>query len=212
VIPPGVPGHRVENAVVPVAEPAVLFAALASVAEVLETAVVFVVLASVADVVELRASVDIALAFDVSVPASPVPVDVESSGRPNLFPAFPNVDHYASVSSFVEAVGQECAHTSTDAHATHDLCSIFSNPGPHENKTLGHGYNKTNPGYNNVSDTNDLPMSATTNHPRKTDLHLHQEQHTHLAFQAGLPQPVVPQIRRAAADQFQYLYLPPQLL
>ena len=59
---------------------------------------------SVADVAEPRASVDIAVAFVVLVPVSVVVVEVDSSGRPK-FLAFPNVDHFASSSSSVEAVG-----------------------------------------------------------------------------------------------------------
>ena len=72
--------------------------------EVSEPAVVFVAVVSVADAAEPQASVDIAVAFDVSVPVSVVVVEVDSSGRPK-FLAFPNVDHYASSSSSVEVVG-----------------------------------------------------------------------------------------------------------
>ena len=53
---------------------------------------------------EPQVSVDIAVAFVVSVPVSVVVVDVDSSGRPK-FLAFPNVDHFASSSSSVEVVG-----------------------------------------------------------------------------------------------------------
>jgi hypothetical protein len=56
------------------------------------------------DASEPQASVDIAVAFVVLVPASVVVVEVDSSGRPK-FLAFPNVDHFASPSSFVEVVG-----------------------------------------------------------------------------------------------------------
>jgi hypothetical protein len=72
--------------------------------EVSEPGVVFVAVVSVADVAEPQASVDIAVAFVVSVPVSVVVVEVDSSGRPK-FLAFPNVDHYASSSSSVEVVG-----------------------------------------------------------------------------------------------------------
>ena len=53
---------------------------------------------------EPQASVDIAVAFVVLVPVSVVVVEVDSSGRPK-FLAFPNVDHFASSSSSVEAAG-----------------------------------------------------------------------------------------------------------
>jgi len=166
VISPGVAGPEVENAVVGVA----------AVSEVSEpgfgfVAVVFVALVSVADVAEPQASVDIALASDVLAPVSVVSVEVDSSERPR-FLAFPNVDYYSSSSSSVEVVGEESVHSSTGVRTNYGLCSILSNPGLHQNKNLEHCYNKPNPGYNNVSDTNDLPMDATTNHSRKTCLHL----------------------------------------
>ena len=121
----GVAGPEVENAVVGVAAasevdgPGVVFVVVPEVAGpeavsvvVLEVAgpgavfvgIVFFALVSVADVAEPQVSVDIAVAFDVLVPVSVVAVEVDSSGRPR-FPAFPNVDYYASSSSSVEAVG-----------------------------------------------------------------------------------------------------------
>jgi len=59
---------------------------------------------SVADVAELRAAVDTPVAFVVLVPVSVVVVEGDSSGHPK-FPAFPNVDHFASSSSSFEVVG-----------------------------------------------------------------------------------------------------------
>jgi hypothetical protein len=53
---------------------------------------------------EPQVSVDIAVAFVFLVPVSVVAVEVDSSGRPK-FPAFPNVDYFASSSSSVEVVG-----------------------------------------------------------------------------------------------------------
>jgi hypothetical protein len=93
VIPPGVAGHEVENAVVWVAD-------IAEVAghELVDAVVV------VAGIVELQVSVDTALAFDVLVPVSVVAVGVDSSARPRSR-AFPNVDYFASSSSSVEVVG-----------------------------------------------------------------------------------------------------------
>jgi hypothetical protein len=72
--------------------------------EVSEPGVAFFAVVSVADAAEPQASVDIAVAFDGLVPVSVVVAEVDSSGRPK-FPAFPNVDHYASSSSSVEVVG-----------------------------------------------------------------------------------------------------------
>jgi hypothetical protein len=72
--------------------------------EVSEPGVVFVAVVSVADVAEPQASFDIVVVFVVLVPVSVVVVEVDSSGRPK-FLVFPNVDHYASSSSFVEVVG-----------------------------------------------------------------------------------------------------------
>jgi hypothetical protein len=53
---------------------------------------------------EPQVSVDIAVAFAVLVPVSVVAVELDSSGRPK-FPAFPNVDYFASSSSSAEVVG-----------------------------------------------------------------------------------------------------------
>ena len=122
MIPPGVAGPEVENAVVGVAAPHevaepvvdvvavvvawVVFAAVVFFfvvdLEVSEPGVVFVAL-PVADVAEPQASVDIAPAFAVLVPVSVVAVEVDSSGRPRFF-AFPNIDYYSSSSSSVEVV------------------------------------------------------------------------------------------------------------
>jgi hypothetical protein len=124
------------------------------------------------EISEPQASVDIAVAFVVSVPVSVVVGEVDSSGRPK-FPAFPNVDHFASFSSSAEVVGKESVHSSTGARTNYDLCSILANLGPHQNKNWEHRYNKTRPRYKNGSDTNDLPIEATTTHARKTGLHLY---------------------------------------
>jgi hypothetical protein len=209
VISPGVAGPEVENAVVGVAVFAFVFVVEP---EVSEPGVVFAALVSVADVAEPQASDDIALAFDVLVPVSVVLVEVDSSGRPRFF-AFPNIDYYASSSSSVDVVGQESVHSSTGVRANYVLCSILSNPGLHQNRNLAPCYNKPNPDYNNASDTNALPMDATTNHSRKKGLLLYQEQRTH-TYQAILSPLEVPQIQRVVAEefQFQYLHLPLPLL
>ncbi|MGE5300213.1 MAG: hypothetical protein ACM3MB_04525 [Acidobacteriota bacterium] len=169
---------------------------------VAEPEVVFAAPASVADVAELQASVEIAVAFAALVPVSVVAVGVDSLGRPR-FPAFPNVDYFASSSSSVEVAGQESVHSSTCARTNYGLCSILSNLDRHQNKNLGLAGNRPNPCYNNVNDTNGLPIGATTNHSRKKGLHLYQEQRTHLAYQATLSHPEVPEIRWVA-ERFQY--------
>jgi hypothetical protein len=173
--------------------------------------ILFAAFVSVADVAEPQASVDIALAFDVLVPVSVFAVEVGSSGRPK-FPVFPNVYHYAISSSSVEPDDEIFVGSSTGVRTNDGLCSILSNLGLHQNKNLERCYNKPSPGYNNVSDTNDLPMGATTNHSRKTCLHLYKEQRTHRLYQATLSLPEVPQIRQVVAEKFQYLYLPLPLL
>jgi hypothetical protein len=101
VIPHGVAGPEVENAVVGVAVFAFVFVVELDVSE---PGVFFVALVSIADVAEHRASVDTALAFDVLVPVSGVAVEVDIYGHPS-FLAFPNIDYYSSSSSSVEVVG-----------------------------------------------------------------------------------------------------------
>jgi len=152
---------------------------------------------SVAHVAEPQASVDTAVAFHVSVPVFVVVVEVYSSGRPK-FLAFPNVDPFANCPSSVEVVGEESVHSSTDGRTNYDLCSILSNLGLHQNKNLEHCYNNPSPGYNNVSDTNDLPKSATTNHSRNRSLHQCQGQRRH-TYQVTLLTLVVREIRWVVA-------------
>ena len=69
-----------------------------------EPGIVFVAAVSVAGVAGPQACVDTPVPFDVSVPASAVVVEVDSSGHPR-FRAFPNVGHYAIPSSSVEVGG-----------------------------------------------------------------------------------------------------------
>jgi len=146
-----------------------------------------------------QASVDIAVAFVVLVPVSVVVVWVDSPEHPK-FLAFPNVDYYSSSSSSVEVVFEESVHSSIGARTNYGLCSILSNLGLHQNKNLEHCYNNPSPGYNNVSDTNDLPTDATTNHSRRRGLHQYQGRRKH-TYQAALSTPVVRQIQWAA-DQY----------
>jgi hypothetical protein len=157
--------------------------------------------ASVVDVAELQAFVDIVVAFVVLIPVSVVVVEVYSPGRPR-FPAFPNVDHYARSSSSVEAADKESVHTPTGARTNYGLYSILSNPGLHQNKNLEHGCSNPSPGYNNVNDTNDLPIAATTNHSRKTCLRLDREQRKHYSYLASLSLPEEPGIRWVAVEKY----------
>ena len=171
-----------ESVVADVAEPVVLFVALVSVvsepvlfvASVSVVAEPVLVAESVFDVAEPQVSVDIAVVFVVLVPVSVVAAEVDSSGRPKFF-SFPNTCSFPNCSNSVEVVGEESVHSSTGARTNYDLCSILSNPGLHQNKNLEHCYNNPSPGYNNVSDTNDLPKNATTNRSRNRSLHQCQE-------------------------------------
>jgi hypothetical protein len=175
---------------------ALLFAAAELSPEVVvlaaEPAVVSVV-ASVADVAEPQASFDIPVAFDVLVPVSVVPVEVDSSGRPKSL-AFPNVDHFATPASSVEVAGNQFAHNTSGARTNHGFCNALSIPDLHQNKILEHYGNKPSRGHSNVIDTNDLAMGATTSHSRKTSLSLRQEQRKHSTYQATLSLPEVPEI------------------
>jgi hypothetical protein len=182
-----------------------LVAVAAVVSEVADPAVVFVAVASAADVAGPRASVDIALVFDVLVPVSVAAVEVDSSARPRFF-FFPNIDYCSSSSSSVEVFGEGSAHSSTGVHTNHGPCSIFSNQDLYHNKKLGHFYNIPTPGYNNGSDTSAHPKSATTNRSKNRNPHQYQEQHTHWANQGSRSHPEVPQIQWVAAAKFRYLH------
>ncbi len=159
-----------------------------------EPEVVFVAVASVAHVAGPQASVDTPVAFAVLVPVSVFAVEADSSGRPK-FLAFPNVGRYAISSSSVEVGGGESSQSSTGGRANPGACGILSSLGLHQNRNLEHGYNKPIPGRNNVSDTNDLPMGATTSHSRKTDLPQCKEQHRHRSYRGSRSPPEVPRIQ-----------------
>jgi hypothetical protein len=58
-----------------------------------------------------------------------------------------------------------------------------------------------NPGHNNVSDTNDLPIDATTNRSRKKGLHQCQGQRRHTSL-VSLSSLVVRQIQWAVAEEY----------
>ena len=168
--------------------------------------VVFVAVVSVPDVAEPQASVDTPVAFHVLVVASGVAVEVDTPGRPRSR-AFPSVDYHASPSSSAQLVGKESVHSSTGVRTNDGLCSILSNLGLRQNKNLGLCHNKPNPGHNNVSDTNDLPMDATTSHSRKRSLHLYQGQRRRMS-QGSRPPRVVRERKWGAEEEIQYVYRP----
>ena len=184
---------------------------VAALSEIAEPGVVSVALVSVADVVEPQASVHIAVAFAALIPVSVVAVVVDSPGCPRFF-AFPNSGYYSSSSSSVEVVDEESVHSPTGARTNYGFCSVLSNQGLHQNKNVEHCHNNPTPAYNNVSDTNGLPINATTSHSRKTCPHLCQEQRRHRSYQASLLLQEVPEIRWVVAGKCQYLYLPLLLL
>ena len=152
--------------------------------EAAEPGVAFAAVVSVADVAGPQASVDTPVAFDVLLPVSVFVLGVDSSGRPR-FLAFPNGGRYAISSSSVGVGGEEFSHSSTGGHTNHGACSILSSLGLHQNRNLEHGCNKPIPGHNNASDTNHPPMDATTNHSRKTNPALYQEQRKHRVYQGS---------------------------
>jgi hypothetical protein len=182
--------------VVLVAEPevsALVFAA----AELFPDVVVLAAVHEVAFVSEPQVSVDIAVAFAVLLPVSVVAVEFYNSAHPMFF-SFPSVDYFSNSSSSVEVVGEESVHSSTGARTNYGLCSILSNLGLHQNKNLEYRYNNANPCHNNVSDTNDHPTDATTNHSRKTGPLLYQEQRKHHRCRVTLPHSEAWQIRWGA--------------
>jgi hypothetical protein len=158
--------------------------------EVFSAAAAFVAAVFPADTAEPRASADILAVFVVLAPVSDAVVEVDSPERPT-FVAFPNVDCYATSASSAEVFGDQSVRNTTDAHTNYGFCSILSTLGLHHNKNLEHSCNNPSPDYNTVSDTNDHSMGATTNHSRKINLCLFQEQHKHRAHQAEQSQPEV---------------------
>jgi hypothetical protein len=165
-----------------------------------EPEVAFVAVASVADVAEPQVSADIAVVFDFLIPVSAAVVEADSPGHP-MFVPFPSVDCYARSASSVEAVGDQSVRSTIGVRTNCGLCSILSNQGLHHNKNLEHIHNNPSPGYNNVSDTNGLPMDATTSHSRRTSLQLSQGQRKHRSYQVALSPGEVPQTQWAAVGQ-----------
>jgi hypothetical protein len=159
--------------------------------------------ASVADVAERQASADIPVFFDVSDPVSVEVAEGDSLGRPTSFVA-PNGGYHASSSSYAAAAGKESARNAMDVRTNRDLCNILSNAGLHHNKNAEHSYNRPNHGRNNASDTNGLPMVATTSHSRKRFLHRCRVRRIHHPYQAERPPPEVPDKRWAAVAESQF--------
>jgi len=140
----------------------------------------------VSEFAEPPAFADSGHAFEVLVHLSVAAVEGDTFGRPKSF-AFPNIEYYTSFSSSVEIHGKGSVYSSTGILSNYGSGGIVSIPGLSQNKTTGYRNNNPSPGHNNVSDTNGLPMDATTNHSRKTSLHLYQAQSRHRKTPASLP-------------------------
>ena len=207
MIPPGVAGPEVENAVVgvaavsEVAEPGVAFVVGVAAGEpgvafvvYLEVAELVFVAVDIADVSGPQASVDIAVVFVVLLPVSVVAVEVDTPGRPRLF-VLPKLCSFANSSSSVEIVDKESVDSSTGVHTNYGCCSILSNVDLCLNRNLGHYYSSPSLGHNKLSVTNDLPIDATRNHSRNRCPHQYQEQRTHRSSQASLSPLEVQQIQ-----------------
>jgi hypothetical protein len=149
--------------------------------------------AFVSDAAAHQVCVGIPFPFDVSVPVSPVLTGADSAGHP-MFLVFPSVDLYASSSSSVEVAWWESSHSSSGGRTNHGDCSILSSLGLNRNKNSEHGCSKPTHGRNNESDTNGLPMDATTTRSRKTNQRLYQEQRKRRSYQGALSPLEVPQM------------------
>ena len=136
----------------------------------------------VADSAEHHASSGIVFAFVFSGSVAAAQVWVCSSVLPR-FCAVPNIGYYSNGSSSVGAAGSGCVGSSTGVRTNCGLCSIFSNPGQHRNKSLEHDYNSPSRGYSSVNDTSGLPINATTSRSRNTCPHLCRAQHTRSSCQ-----------------------------
>jgi hypothetical protein len=160
-----------------------------------------------ADIGELQVSRGIAVPSVVLIPASGVVVGADSFGRPT-FVVFPNGDYCTISATAVEVVDEQSVHSTSCVHTNYGLCNILSIPGLHHNKNLGCFCNESSLCRNTASDTNDLPKGATTSHSRKKGLYRDQEQRKHCRYQAVLSHPVLSEMQRVAAGQYEYLYPP----
>ena len=71
----------------------------------------------------------------------------------------------------VQILDDESVDSSTGDRSNYDFCNILSTPDLLGYKTSECFYSNPIRGRNTVSDTNDLPMDATTNHSRRRGLH-----------------------------------------
>jgi hypothetical protein len=152
--------------------------------EVAEPEVAFLAPFSIVHVSGHQVSVHIHTAFAVLIPVSFVMEGVDIF-QCSIFFLFPNIDYCSRLSNFFEDVDKESFGSPNDTHANYDLYSTLSNQSLYHNKNMGYICNKPNPDHNNVSDTNVLPIDATTNHPRKRCLHQCQVQRKHM-YQVSL--------------------------
>jgi hypothetical protein len=168
--------------------------------QVSDHGVVFVAPFSIVHVSGRQVSDHIQPVFGVSTSVF-APVERVDICRCPIFFLFPNIDYYTSLSNFVEDVHKGFVGSPTDAHANDDLCRMLSNRSLYHNKNLEYIDNTPNPDHNTVSDTNALPMGATTNHDRKRCLHRYpvQRRHTSLGSRSPL---AVREIRWAAAGEY----------
>ena len=132
-------------------------------------------------------------------------VFVIAFGASNLehpkFVASPNAYSFPSPSSFVELAYGVFVGSSTDALSNDDPYSHSSSLRVSLHKKMERFDSIPNLNYSSASDTNVLPMDATTNHRRKRCPHLLQGRRRYTS-QAALSTPVVQQIRWAAAEQY----------
>ncbi len=154
----------------------------------------FVAVASLVYVSELQASGNIPALSVFSVPASGLVVEFYSPGHSTLLVS-PSVDYYASSASSAAVAGNESVYGPIDDHTNYGPCNVLSIVGLHHNKNSGHYCNTPIPGHNSASDTNDLPMDATTSHSRKIDLQKSRGQRKRWAYQGAQSHPEVRQIR-----------------
>ncbi len=149
-----------------------------------------------ADIAGPQAFPRIAFAFVRAAPASLAVVAVDSSERPRFF-LFPSNDSDAISPSCAATGGMGFVHSATDARTRCGPGSIVASPGLRHNKNWEHFHNKPSLHHNDVSGTSDLPMDATTSHPRKTIPPLYEGRHKHLPYPATRLHTAVLQKRRA---------------
>jgi len=156
---------------------------------------------SVAGFAVHQVSGNIAVASVVANPASLGATWADSPGHPTFVGSSPNTCSFPSSSSSVELGYKVLVYNPTDARTSYGLCSVLSNAGLHHNRNSEHYDNNPSLCRSNVNDTNGLPIDATTNHSRKTGLHLCKDQHRYRC-QAALPVPAVRRRRWVVVTQY----------